>query len=169
MILVTPDKIYCSNAGDSRAVMKSKVGEVVELSHDHKPDNQEEKERIEKAGGFVQLGRTNGSISLSRALGDFDFKKSKGLPAEEQQITANPDIIEVNRADADFIVQACDGIWDCLTNEQAVARFGDLLKEGKLAEVEIVNTVLEEIIAVDTSSGVGCDNMTCILINFNKK
>ena len=48
--------------------------ESEKLSFDHKPDNQEEKERIEKADGFVNAGRINGSISLSRALGDFNFK-----------------------------------------------------------------------------------------------
>lgn len=83
VILITKDKIYCSNAGDSRAVM-CKKGEVVPLSFDHKPENEKEKERIEKAGGFVQMGRTNGTISLSRALGDFDFKQTTDKPAEEQ-------------------------------------------------------------------------------------
>ena len=45
-----------------------------ELSFDHKPDNEKEKERIEKANGFVNGGRVNGMINLSRALGDFYFK-----------------------------------------------------------------------------------------------
>lgn len=51
----------------------------MELSEDHKPDNATEKERIEKADGFVSMGRTNGVISLSRALGDFDYKKKIGF------------------------------------------------------------------------------------------
>lgn len=38
VILITENKIYCANAGDSRAVM-CKGRETVELSHDHKPDN----------------------------------------------------------------------------------------------------------------------------------
>jgi serine/threonine protein phosphatase PrpC len=71
--LITKDKIYCANSGDSRAVM-CKNSETVELSTDHKPDDPKEKERIEKADGFVSMGRTNGIISLSRALGDFDYK-----------------------------------------------------------------------------------------------
>ena len=59
-----------------------KDGETVELSHDHKPENHDEKQRIEKADGFVQMGRTNGVISLSRALGDFDYKKKAEFPPE---------------------------------------------------------------------------------------
>jgi serine/threonine protein phosphatase PrpC len=76
--LITKDKLYCANSGDSRAVL-CQNNEAVELSYDHKPDNPGEKDRIEKADGFVQMGRTNGVISLSRALGDFDYKKKEGF------------------------------------------------------------------------------------------
>ena len=44
------------------------------MSFDHKPDNEEEKKRVEAAGGYVGNGRVNGNLSLSRALGDFDYK-----------------------------------------------------------------------------------------------
>lgn len=39
------------------------------LSKDHKPDIENEKERILKAGGFIQVGRVNGSLNLARAIG----------------------------------------------------------------------------------------------------
>ena len=52
--LVTKDKIYCSNAGDSRAVMSRKGGIAEELSHDHKPNLPEEKKRIEAANHYVE-------------------------------------------------------------------------------------------------------------------
>jgi len=45
--------IYCANAGDSRAVM-SRAGKAVNLSDDHKPTDEVEKARIEKANGFVE-------------------------------------------------------------------------------------------------------------------
>jgi serine/threonine protein phosphatase PrpC len=50
---VTSDNIYCANVGDSRAIAVQKNGFVIELSHDHKPNDLIEKERVEKAGGFV--------------------------------------------------------------------------------------------------------------------
>jgi len=67
--LITPDFIYCANAGDSRAVACVK-GQTTELSRDHKPEDPEEINRITKAGGTVTFGRVNGGLNLSRALGD---------------------------------------------------------------------------------------------------
>lgn len=62
--LITPDRIYVANAGDSRCVMKQ--GSAVDLSEDHKPDNLLEKKRIEEAGGFVSENRVKGILNLSR-------------------------------------------------------------------------------------------------------
>jgi hypothetical protein len=54
-----------------------------------------------------------GNLALSRAIGDFEFKNNVNLPAEEQIVTCNPDIIvrEFTEGD-DFFVIACDGIYD---------------------------------------------------------
>lgn len=41
------------------------------LSRDHKPDLEIEKERILKAGGFIHAGRVNGSLNLARAIGNY--------------------------------------------------------------------------------------------------
>ena len=49
------------------------------MSEDHKPDNPGEKKRIESAGGMIADGRVKGSLNLSRALGDFEFKCNKTL------------------------------------------------------------------------------------------
>ena len=57
VVLITKDTIYCANAGDSRACLATKKGKVIELSHDHKPDNDGELKRIKAAGGFVDEGR----------------------------------------------------------------------------------------------------------------
>lgn len=52
--LITPTEIYVANAGDSRCVAANKLKVAIELSKDHKPDNPEEKKRIEEADGFVE-------------------------------------------------------------------------------------------------------------------
>ncbi|KAL8139337.1 hypothetical protein V2J09_005358 [Rumex salicifolius] len=90
-IVATTTKLIVANAGDSRCVI-SRRGQAHDLSKDHKPDLEEEKERILKAGGFIQSGRINGSLNLARAIGDMEFKKRKDLPPEKQMVTANPDV-----------------------------------------------------------------------------
>lgn len=69
-----------------------------------------EKARITAAGGFVDFGRVNGNLALSRAIGDFEFKKSAELAPEQQIVTAYPDVVVHEMGDDDeFLVIACDG------------------------------------------------------------
>ena len=44
-------------------------------------------------------------------MGDFEYKKDKELKAEEQMITANPDLKVIKNQGIDFIIMGCDGIW----------------------------------------------------------
>jgi protein phosphatase 1G len=70
------------NAGDSRAVLAKKVGDkvvAIDMSVDHKPDNFEERARIEKAGGFVEDNRVKGILNLSRSLGDLEYKSDPNI------------------------------------------------------------------------------------------
>lgn len=70
-----------------------------------------EKARITAAGGFVDFGRVNGNLALSRAIGDFEFKKNAKLPPEQQIVTAYPDVVVHEISDDDeFLVIACDGM-----------------------------------------------------------
>ncbi|XP_028105422.1 probable protein phosphatase 2C 60 isoform X2 [Camellia sinensis] len=123
--VIKNSQLVVANAGDSRCVI-SRKGQAYNLSRDHKPDLEAERERILKAGGFIHAGRVNGSLNLARAIGDMEFKQNKFLPAEKQIVTANPDINTVELCDDDeFIVLACDGIWDCMSSQQLV----DFLRE----------------------------------------
>ncbi|KAF7291548.1 Protein phosphatase 2C [Mycena chlorophos] len=163
--LVTKDKVYVANAGDSRAVISVK-GEVKPLSYDHKPTNEVEKTRISGAGGYIEFGRVNGNLALSRALGDFEFKKNYNLSPEKQVITADPDIEVHELTDEDeFLVLACDGIWDCLSSQQVVNFVRYQVSQGKDL-VEIGEMMCEHCLAPDTSSGagIGCDNMTVLIV-----
>jgi len=41
--------------------------------------------------------------------------------AKKHQVSSFPDVKKVAlKPDHDFIICACDGIWDCFTNEQAI-------------------------------------------------
>ena len=68
-------------------------------------------------GGWVEYNRVNGNLALSRALGDFVFKRNPGMSAEEQMVIAVPDVeVREITEDWEFILLACDGIWDVVTN-----------------------------------------------------
>ena len=73
VVLITKTEIYVANAGDTRAVI-AKAGKAKPLSNDHKPDDLNEKRRVERAGMFVEEGRVNGIIAISRAIGDWEYK-----------------------------------------------------------------------------------------------
>ncbi|KAH3676225.1 hypothetical protein WICPIJ_009185 [Wickerhamomyces pijperi] len=163
-VLVNDKKIVCANAGDSRTVL-SVNGYAKALSFDHKPNNEGEHARICAAGGFVDMGRVNGNLALSRAIGDFDFKKSAKLPAEEQIVTAFPDVIEHEiTSDDEFIVLACDGIWDCLTSQQVVEVVRKGIHDG-LSLTEIAEGMIDICLAPTSGgSGIGCDNMSLVIV-----
>lgn len=85
VVLVKDKMLYCANAGDSRAIACVN-GRLETLSVDHKPNNESESKRIIEGGGWVQFNRVNGNLALSRALGDFVFKRANKKP-EEQIVT----------------------------------------------------------------------------------
>lgn len=164
-VIVTPSEIYCGNAGDSRTVM-SINGYAKALSYDHKPTNEGEKARICAAGGYVDVGRVNGNLALSRGIGDFVFKKNADLPAEEQIVTCYPDVLQhlINFERDEFIILACDGIWDCLTSQQCV----ECVRRG-IYERKPFTQICEEIMELccaPTSDGlgIGCDNMSILIV-----
>lgn len=131
-------KIYVANAGDSRCVL-SRNKKAVEMSKDHKPTDDSEKERIEKAGSEVTAeGRVDGNLNLSRSLGDLKYKNREHLKPEDQAITANPDTYVFDLTDdIDFILMGCDGIWEKHNNEEAVQWVHDKIGNKKLNELDL--------------------------------
>jgi serine/threonine protein phosphatase PrpC len=112
VVLITPTHFYIANAGDSRSVL-CREGKAIDLSVDHKPEDEGEIKRIKKAGGMIQMGRVNGGLNLTRSFADFEYKSNKNLPYNEQMITCKPDVREFERKEKDeFIVIGCDGIWE---------------------------------------------------------
>lgn len=120
-VMISPRYIYFINCGDSRTLLCHN-GQVVFYTEDHKPFNPREKERIQNAGGSVTLQRVNGSLAVSRALGDFDFKEVDWRPQTEQLVSPEPEVYELERTPEDeFLILACDGVWDAIGNEELCA------------------------------------------------
>lgn len=118
-IIVSPDHFFFFNCGDSRAVLY-RNSQVCFSTLDHKPCNPRERERIQNAGGSVMIQRVNGSLAVSRALGDYDYKCVDGKGPTEQLVSPEPAVCEMVRATEQdqFVILACDGIWDVMSNEE---------------------------------------------------
>lgn len=162
--LMNKERIVVANAGDSRAVL-CRGGTAIDLSIDHKPEDDVEKTRIVNAGGFVnEDGRVNGGLNLSRAFGDHSYKKNTELPLRDQMITALPDVkVEELQPSDEFLVVACDGIWNSLNSQQVVDFVRERLKRGKSC-VDISSELCDHCLAPTTAGdGTGCDNMTVII------
>ena len=84
------------------------------------------------------MGRINGNLNLSRSLGDLKYKQVEQVSPEEQMITAEPDVtVTTVRYDDEFVFLGCDGIWDCLSNQQACDLVRSLFRDGcSLLQVE---------------------------------
>ncbi|XP_069089676.1 protein phosphatase 1G [Pleurodeles waltl] len=174
--LIRGKQLIVANAGDSRCVV-SEGGKAVDMSYDHKPEDELELARIKNAGGKVTMdGRVNGGLNLSRAIGDHFYKRNKNLPPEEQMISALPDIkVLTLNEEHNFMVIACDGIWNVMSSQEVVDFIHEKISEkdetGDLRPLSsIVEELLDQCLAPDTSGdGTGCDNMTCIIVRFDPR
>ncbi|KAG7599539.1 PPM-type phosphatase domain superfamily [Arabidopsis suecica] len=147
--LLIGDKLIVANVGDSR-VVASKNGSAVPLSDDHKPDRSDERQRIEDAGGFIIWAgtwRVGGILAVSRAFGDKQLKP---------YVIAEPEIQEEDISTLEFIVIASDGLWNVLSNKDAVAIARD---------ISDAETAARKLVQEAYARG-SCDNITCIVVRF---
>ncbi|XP_025105795.1 protein phosphatase 1B-like isoform X1 [Pomacea canaliculata] len=158
--IVSPRFIFFANCGDSRAILCRK-GKCAFSTTDHKPINPGEKERIQNAGGSVMIQRVNGSLAVSRALGDYEYKNVEGKGPCEQLVSPEPEtFVEERTPDDEFMVLACDGIWDVMTNDELCAFISSRLKITPSLE-EVCNQVVDTCLVKGSR-----DNMSIVLVAF---
>jgi serine/threonine protein phosphatase PrpC len=144
-IILTKNKIISANAGDSRAVMGRYINGKwinIDLSHDQKPNNPGEKERILSHGGRIEAYKDeNGGdfgpprvwlknedipgLAMSRSFGD-EVAASVGTISE-------PEIEEYEITEDDkFIIIASDGIWEFISSQECVEFIKDFYEKKDL-------------------------------------
>ncbi|KAL0407878.1 UNVERIFIED_CONTAM: putative protein phosphatase 2C 59 [Sesamum radiatum] len=144
------DRLLVANVGDSRAVI-CRGGDAIAVSRDHKPNHSDERQRIENAGGFVMWAgtwRVGGVLAVSRAFGDKLLKR---------YVVADPEIQE-EKVDGtlEFLILASDGLWDVVTNEEAVSMIKPIPEPEEAAR-----RLLQE--AHERGSA---DNITVVVVRF---
>eukprot|EP01101_Sappina_pedata_P002559 TRINITY_DN12790_c0_g1_i1.p1 TRINITY_DN12790_c0_g1~~TRINITY_DN12790_c0_g1_i1.p1 ORF type:complete len:368 (+),score=73.12 TRINITY_DN12790_c0_g1_i1:27-1106(+) len=124
VVFAMGDDLYVANVGDTAAVLGSK-SQCERVSKDHRPVD-EERTRIEESGGkiyAISVPRVEGMLAITRSLGDFDLT-SKG-------IIWNPNVKVLTdfRRKGEFAILASDGIWDLISDQQAVDAVCAILEE----------------------------------------
>ncbi|KLO19471.1 protein phosphatase 2C [Schizopora paradoxa] len=139
--------LYTANAGDARAVL-CREGKAIRLTYDHKGSDKQEAKRIMDAGGFVMSGRVNGVLAVTRSLGDSSMK---------DYVVGSPYTTETELGSGDeFLIIACDGLWDVTSDQQAV----DLIRE--IQDAQKASHMLVQHALKESST----DNITAIVVRF---
>lgn len=173
-----------NNAHEHPPVRAEKANSYVitALSEDHKPNLELEKARIEKAGlsVFAETFMDNGvectihkvqrsdtdRLAVSRAFGDFEYKANTELAANEQAVVAVPEI-QSHARDADrdmYLVLACDGIWDVLSNQEVGDFVVKHVQEAIDAEKEDILPQVGDLLVKECLERGSTDNMTCMIV-----
>ena len=111
VVFIKGTKLFTANIGDCMAVLSKTSGDSQLLTKLHIPSKREEYERIRISGGYVNNGKLDGVVDVSRAVGFFDL-----LP----HIHASPDIsvVSLTRAD-EMLIVATHNLWDFMSHEVA--------------------------------------------------
>lgn len=105
-------KLLVVNIGDSRAIIVKPNGETVQCTEDHKPQDPVERARIVSAGGVVQNARVDGTLALSRAFGDRNYKNNPNVSVRDQKVICVPDFSTFIMTYGDILSVCCDGIYE---------------------------------------------------------
>ncbi|KAF8821247.1 protein phosphatase 2c containing protein [Cardiosporidium cionae] len=175
LVLILQNTIYTANVGDSRVIVGSfRNGKwsAKPLSDDHKPNRPDEWDRIVEAGGRIEplCCRSNEFIgpprvwlpsillpglAMSRSMGD-TIAASVGVSSE-------PEFVDYTLSvDDKFIILATDGVWEFLSNDEAVEIVTPFYIANDI-ERACDNIVKESFVRWETSEG-AADDITCTII-----
>ncbi|XP_065502138.1 protein phosphatase 1F isoform X3 [Caloenas nicobarica] len=106
--LIVGNKLHIAWLGDSQ-IMLVQQGKAVTLMEPHKPEREDEKARIETLGGcvtYMDCWRVNGTLAVSRAIGDICQKPyiSGDADGDSFELTGSED----------YLLLACDGFFDAI-------------------------------------------------------
>lgn len=163
LIYLLNTHVISVNLGDSRSIIINKNLTYTELTVDHKPYNPLEKKRIINAHGTVINNRINNDIAISRAIGDFRYKKQTDLTADKQLISNVPHIkLYTKTGEEKYLILSSDGIWDVFTNQKLIDYICLLQNKEHIYDIKDLS---KKIIKKSFTYG-NVDNTTLFIIKF---
>lgn len=157
--------ILLANLGDCRCILASATTsapfvKATALSEDHKPWLPAELERIEAAGCVLEDGRINGTHAMSRAIGDFELKQNVSKEMKDQAISNLPEFREASIThDELFLVLACDGLWDVMSNEEVATWVYERLYSTNDPLAKVATDLALHAVEIGST-----DNVTCCIV-----
>ncbi|CAI9117155.1 OLC1v1018499C1 [Oldenlandia corymbosa var. corymbosa] len=168
-VLVKDGEMYVGNVGDCKVIL-SRNGKAQCLTQDHRLTRPDERARIENSGGFLEcrngVWRVNGSLAVSRAIGDAYLKQHIISEPHTLSLPLTPD-------DSDcFLILASDGLWDKVGEQEAVdvvlasssSRGGGGKKKEDQDEDDSAVEACKELVALSYRRG-GVDDVTVMVIH----
>ncbi|KAH8334509.1 protein phosphatase 1E [Drosophila kikkawai] len=151
--LIVKDQLCIAWVGDSKALLVGKRTQL-QLVKPHKPENPDERKRIEKAGGTVIHAqgqwRVNGILNVARSIGDYSL----------EAVIAEPDFVDVQLNEAhDFLVLGTDGLWDHVTEAQVIETVYESLADSTTKLDDIPRLLIEA-----AKEGDSQDNITAVVV-----
>jgi protein phosphatase 2C len=163
--LVGDRQLYIGNCGDSRAVL-CRSGMAIPLTEDHKAARDDETARVEAAGGEVMWWngeRVMGVLAVSRSIGDHYLRPF---------VIAQPEVTILSRsAEDELLLLASDGLWDVLSNQEAVSLAQRCLRRAqqrgasRQTAARVAASVLTRA-AIDQGSS---DNVTVVVVDLSRE
>ncbi len=189
IIIFLGDKnIYIANAGNSRCLVTNKEGVLINKTKDHTMKDPEEKKRVELARSFndeeeKKKGEEQGQteyLDSTRGFGDWEFKGNEWIDQKDQEVSVEPDILEVPINDVQYLILGSHGMFESASNDNEndesinainnqVCKFfmDEIKKDVNKPYSNIIQEYFEKIMAEknDGNNSIGLDNMSCVVIN----
>jgi serine/threonine protein phosphatase PrpC len=125
-LLVTDDAVVVACLGDSRAVLSVEndgIPGAFALTKDHVASDPIEQKLVEHRGGTISssggIPRVNGTLAITRSIGDASLAPLLSREPHVASMTREEIRTMCGRFHC-FVVLASDGLWDVLSNQEAV-------------------------------------------------
>lgn len=149
LTLIIGKRAHFANIGDTRIVL-IEDGVAKRITVDHNVNNGDEITLLQRRGGSFFNGRVSGVLSLTRCLGDGTYIGS---------LSTEISYLECDIRDGMHMIMACDGVWDVMSDEDAVELY---MKTGD------PSTAAKAIVEESLKRG-SCDNISVICVSLTPK